>query len=369
MRRLLLALTITPTVGWKAIYQILSSGVGEECWYWSSEEWLEQCPFLKPAQCDQLSDKVSLVSLEAYERKLECMKVGYISIVDEEYSSILKEIFDPPWVLFYKGDYKLLQQPGLGVVGSRKTTHYGRNVTQKLVPELAHEGWVITSGLASGIDSISHESTIMAKGKTIAVLGSGIDVVYPKSNKSLYSRIVNEGLIISEYPPGTEPRAGFFPRRNRIISGISHGVVVIEAAKKSGSLITAHCALEQGREVFAVPGSIFDHQSVGTNILIQQNGAKLVTNTKDILNELSHIHIRKENNESTLKGLNEGIMVDDIEKEIIEFLALEKRHINEIQSYTSKSIIDLGHLLLKMEMNGLIRALPGSYYQRLEISS
>lgn len=368
MRRILLGLSLTPKVGWKTIHKIILEGIETSCFNWSVQQWRERYVFLKEEQCVQLSLFLRDEKIRVFEESLESKGISYISIIDDEYSGVLKEIFDPPWILYTRGNLSLLQNPALSIVGSRKTSQYGRIVTQKITPELVREGWVIVSGLALGIDAISHESTLKAKGKTIGVLGSGIDIIYPEHNRDIYHQMKNNGLIISEYPPGTAPHPSFFPRRNRIIAGLSHGTIVIEAAKQSGSLITAHCALEQGREVFAIPGSIFDRHSVGTNLLIQQHGAKLVTNTQDILQELLHVTLPK-GTENKMKRLDEGKMVEDIEKEILELLWHEKVHMNELSLKTKLPFAELTKVILKMEMKGLIKALPGSYYQHIELSS
>lgn len=368
MRRILLGLSLTPKVGWKTIQKIIIEGIDTSCFDWNAQQWGDRYNFLKEEQSVQLSLSVKEEKIKAIEESLDSKGISYITIIDEEYSELLKEIFDPPWILYTRGDISLLQKPALSIVGSRKTSQYGRLVTQKITPELVREGWVIVSGLALGIDAVSHDSTLKAKGKTIGVLGSGIDVIYPEHNRDIYQQIQSNGLIISEYPPGIVPHPSFFPRRNRIIAGLSYGTIVIEAAKKSGSLITAHCALEQGREVFAIPGSIFDHHSVGTNLLIQQHGAKLVTNTQDILQELLHVSLPK-GTENTRKRLNEGIMVEDIEKKVLELLWHEKVHMNEISLKTKLPFAELTKVILKLEMKGLIKALPGSYYQHIELLS
>lgn len=368
MRKLLLGLSLTPKVGWKTIHKLIIEGIDDSCFEWNVQQWRSRYVFLNEDQSVQLSLSVTKEKINAFEEGLKEKGISYISILDEQYPELLKEIFDPPWILFTKGDTSLLQRPSLSIVGSRKTSQYGRLVTQKITPELVGKGWVIVSGLALGIDAVSHESTLKAKGKTIGVLGSGIDVIYPEHNKHIYQQMQDAGLIISEYPPGTPPHPSFFPRRNRIIAGLTYGTIVIEAAKQSGSLITAHCALEQGREVFAIPGSIFDRHSVGTNLLIQQHGAKLVTNTHDILQELAHVTL-PQGKENMKKRLNEGIVVDDIEKEVLELLSYEKVHMNELSHKLKIPFTELTKVILKMEMKGLIKALPGSYYQHNKLSS
>ncbi|WP_223700247.1 DNA-processing protein DprA [Sutcliffiella deserti] len=211
--------------------------------------------------------------------------IRIISLFDESYPKLLKEIYDPPLILYTKGDYKLLQSRMLGVVGTREVTEYGQKSLSMIIPQLVKEGFTTVSGLARGVDTLAHKNTIENKGKTIAVLGSGILQIYPKENQFLANTISSDHLLLSEYPPFTAPKKWHFPKRNRIISGLSEGVVIIEAKEKSGSLITADQAIEQGREVFAVPGSILCSSSRGTNSLIQQ-GAKLVTSVADIIEEL-----------------------------------------------------------------------------------
>ncbi|HEY8342544.1 MAG TPA: DNA-processing protein DprA [Calditerricola sp.] len=219
--------------------------------------------------------------------RLARLEVGLLTYWDAAYPSLLAHIADPPPVLFVRGDLKALDAPGLAIVGTRRPTPYGRAAARRLAFDAAGQGWTVVSGLAAGIDGEAHLGALEAGGTTVAVLGCGVDVVYPRQHRRLYERIWREGgLVLSELPPGTPPQKGFFPRRNRIISGLSHGVVVVEAGEKSGSLITADLALEQGREVFAVPGSIFSPESRGPHALIQQ-GAKLVTGIDDVLSELA----------------------------------------------------------------------------------
>lgn len=216
------------------------------------------------------------------------MKIEEISIESEEYPEQLRNIYDAPLRLYVLGNKALLSGKGIAIVGSRKATKYGEKIALQLSERLSENGINIISGLALGIDTCAHLGTLQKNniGKTVAVLGSGLDEIYPKQNIELAKKIIkNGGCIISEYPLGTKPEKLNFPQRNRIISGLSKGVVVVEASGKSGSLITAEFALEQGREVFAVPGNILDFTSVGTNNLIKQ-GAKLVTNYMDILEEI-----------------------------------------------------------------------------------
>ncbi|WP_078380909.1 DNA-processing protein DprA [Sutcliffiella halmapala] len=217
--------------------------------------------------------------------KYEERNIQTITIFDECYPPLLKEIFDPPIILYIKGDKTLLHSRCLGVVGTRNMSDYGEIALKRIIPPLINKGFSMVSGLARGIDTLAHTLSIKHYGRTIAVLGSGILQVYPKENQSLANQIATQHLLLSEYPPFTSPKKWHFPKRNRIISGLSEGVIIIEAKEKSGSLITADQALDQGREVFAIPGSIMSNTSTGTNSLIQQ-GAKLVMSYQDILQEL-----------------------------------------------------------------------------------
>ena len=212
------------------------------------------------------------------------MKIEEITIDSKEYPEKLKNIYDPPRKIYLIGNKSLLYQKGIAIVGARDATQYGKKIAYNLAKELSEQNIVIISGLALGIDSYAHTGTV--QGRTIAVLGSGIDNIYPKENLELAREIIkNKGCIISEYPLGTKPERLHFPQRNRIISGLSNGVVVIEASKKSGALITAEFALEQGKEVFAVPGDLNKKQSEGTNQLIK-DGAILLTSATDILENI-----------------------------------------------------------------------------------
>jgi len=209
-----------------------------------------------------------------------------ITVFEKEYPELLKQIYQPPWALFAKGDVSLLKkEPKLAVVGSRQATPYGKNAIRSIFPGLIEKEVLIVSGLASGIDAMAHEYTMSNRGKTIAVIAGGLYHIYPKENMSLAVEMMKSQLVLSEYPPDTRPLKWHFPARNRIISGLSMGTFIIEAKQKSGSLITANYAVNEGREVFSLPGSIFNPNSTGTNDIIQQ-GAKLVTKAEDILDEI-----------------------------------------------------------------------------------
>jgi len=214
------------------------------------------------------------------------IKIDKININNKFYPQKLKNIYDPPKELYIIGNKYILNKPSIAIIGCRECSDYGKKVAQKFAYELSKKGFVIISGLAKGIDSFAHIGTLYAKEKTIAVLGSSIDNIYPKENIELARKIIKYGgCIVSEFPIGTKPEKMNFPQRNRIISGLSNGVLVVEAREKSGTLITVDFALEQGREVFCVPGNIDSVNSIGTNELLKQ-GAKLVTNIKEIIEEI-----------------------------------------------------------------------------------
>ncbi len=213
-------------------------------------------------------------------------QIQLITYEDQRYPYLLKQIYDPPLVLFAKGNLALLKKDAVAMVGCRMCSTYGKKIAFQIAGDLTKQGYIIISGMAKGIDGYAHQGALAKKGGTIAVLGSGVDVIYPKQNEKLYDCILAQnGLILSEYIPGAKPIARHFPARNRIISGLAKGVVVVEAKARSGSLITVDFALEQGREVFAIPGNLNNPNAAGTNRLIQQ-GAKLVTDVDDIREEL-----------------------------------------------------------------------------------
>jgi len=286
--------------------------------------------------------------------------IGAIAIEDENYPKNLCEIYDPPFILYYKGNIKCLNGFNVAVVGSRKPTVYGRQAADLIAGGLAQNGIAIVSGMAFGIDTISHEATVKNNGQTIGVLGSGIDEksFYPKQNLRLMDEIIDKnGIIISEYPIGSPSLPQNFPHRNRIISGISLGVIVVEAAEKSGSLITAKFALDQNKEIFAVPGSIFSDLSAGPNNLIKM-GAKPVSSAKDILDALSL-------NQAADFKESRNIIPDTAEEKIIlEHLTHNPLHIDELKRLTNLDIKTLSGVLTMMEMKGKTRNLGGMNYVR-----
>ncbi len=286
--------------------------------------------------------------------KAEKEKVRILFIKDKEFPEKLKTISYPPLFLYVKGNF--LQDKNLiAIIGSRKPTSYGKEVAYKFSKKLAENNVGIVSGLARGIDSISHIGALDSGGYTIGVLGCGVDIVYPAENRELFKKIIkNGGAIISEFPFGTKPKKENFPMRNRIISGLCEGIVVIEAGRKSGTLITAKWALNQGREVFAIPGSVFSSQSEGTHYLIKE-GANMITSPEEILDyfgwkkEVDSLKIKKE------------IEVTEEEKEILSHLSFYPQHVEEIFAKVDRPPFEILSILTELELKGLVENLPGKY--------
>ncbi|MEW6661229.1 MAG: DNA-processing protein DprA [Bacillota bacterium] len=288
--------------------------------------------------------------------RLEKENICVASVEDETYPNMLKTIQDPPPVLFWRGNY-LSNEKAIAIVGSRKATHYGKHVAETLARGLSVEGFLIVSGMARGIDTSAHLGALATDGLTTAVLGCGLDIVYPPENRELMERIQKQGAVVSEFPLGTRPESKNFPARNRIISGLSLGVVVVEAAEKSGALITVDYALDQGRDVFAVPGPITSPNSAGTNQLIKQ-GAKLVSCVQDIVEEYgvpAQVAF-KWGDENSLEGLTPD------EQIVLEALGSTPVHGDFlVQSLAIQASVIQG-ILLHLELKGLIRQLPGKHF-------
>jgi len=298
-----------------------------------------------------------------------------ISLSDPEYPSRLKEIYDPPVVLFVKGSVEVLAQPGIAMVGTRHPTPYGSGMAERLSTDLAARGLVIISGLARGVDTASHRGAVAAKGKTVAVLGTGIDVMYPRENTRLAEQILAlGGALITEFPVGTSPTPQNFPIRNRIISGMSAGVLVVEAAEYSGTRITSRCALEQNRDVYAVPGNVTNKNSWGPNTLIKQ-GAKLVATWEDVWEELpAEVQAALSALSSSLQNESPGaetasLFPDEVssphEKKILRLLkADESTHIDQLVELleAEMSSSEIFSALFELELNGKVRQLPGKNF-------
>ena len=304
----------------------------------------------------------------AVERDLNWLHAGpdrhILTLDSRHYPALLREIADPPPVLFIEGDQLLLNHPQLAIVGSRNPSPIGAETCHEFARSLAARGLVITSGLALGIDAAAHQGALAAGGSTIAVTGTGLDRVYPASHRQLAAEIVAQGAMVSEFPPGTAPRPDHFPRRNRIISGLSLGTLVAEAAVRSGSLITAMQALEQGREVFAIPGSIHNPLARGCHALLR-NGAKLVEEICDIIDELDHflpaspaMATDRHRIDVSASGL------DQQQQKVIKNLGFEATSMDTLINRTGLSADMLAPMLLSLELMGIIVSTPGGHYMR-----
>jgi DNA processing protein len=284
-----------------------------------------------------------------------------LRVNDASYPPQLKEIADPPPLLFVRGKPELLSGPQIAIVGSRNPSTSGLEIAFSFAKTLSQCGFTITSGLALGIDAASHLGALKANGYTIAVAGTGLDRIYPARHKDLATDIVNTGAMISEFPPGTTAKANHFPRRNRIISGLCLGLLVVEAAKQSGSLITARMALEQNREVFAIPGSIHNPLARGCNALIRE-GAKLVETTQDILEELSQYYQQDED----LTPTPMQSTLDLEQQTLLNLVMFSPTSIDTLVENTNESVEVISSMLLILELQGFLEACPGGGYTRIK---
>ena len=291
---------------------------------------------------------------------LEKSPFKLITIFDEEYPDNLRNIYDPPPVLFMHGEFLECDYDAIAIVGTRKCTQYGRQVTEMLVKELVRNKITIVSGFARGIDTAAHRTALKNKGRTIAVLGNGIDQVYPPENRELRIELVSQGVYCSEFPLGTKPDAQNFPRRNRIISGLSLGTVVIEAGQKSGALLTSNYSINQNRETFAIPGKITSKVSAGTNQLIQQ-GAKPVLKVDDILEEIEQLRKFPENRRQLKINFN----FTPEEKKIYDNLTFEPLHIDSLADKTGIDTQQILATLLSLELKGAAKQFAGKMFAKI----
>lgn len=304
---------------------------------------------------DNLVKARQTLDLEAELAKLNKLNISVLTWDSSDYPELLKTISDPPITLYIRGNLMPQDEWALAVVGTRRATAYGKECTRMLVSGLVENGITVVSGLAYGIDTEAHRTAIRSGGRTIAVMGCGVDIIYPAENRKLAQAIVENGAIISEYPLGTNPESGNFPRRNRIISGLSLGVLFVEGSHQSGARITTNFALEQGREVLAVPGSILRKAGSGPNYLIQ-NGAKLVTSVEDILEELNLTMIAQHTEARAIIPDNETEAI------LLEQLSSDPTHIDDLGEATGLPAPDIASTLTLMELKGMVRQVGGMNY-------
>lgn len=296
------------------------------------------------------------LDLDAEMEKLARAGVRVLVWDDPAFPRLLREIPNPPFALYLKGEIKPEDDWSVAVVGTRRASAYGREVTRQIVADLVRNRITIVSGLARGIDAEAHRAAVEAKGRTLAVLGSGVDVIYPPEHLKLSQAILEHGALVSEYPLGTQPEAGNFPPRNRIISGLSLGSLIVEGEESTGARITIEDALEQGRETFAVPGNLFRRESRGPNGMIQRGEAKLVTGAADILEELNLTMVEQH------QQVRAAVPANDLETTLLGRLSAEPVHIDELGRETGRPIAEVSSTLALMELKGMVKQVGGMNY-------
>ena len=356
----LFALSLIPQIG-PARMQALIQAFG-------SAERVFQASHSQLVTVKGISDKIAReIAANRYQdsaaellEKLDKLKINVLTFWDESFPELLKSIYGAPSILYYCGEILPSDARAVAIVGTRRPTEYGLTIAARLARELVGNGITVVSGLAVGIDSAAHRGALEGGGRTIAVLGSSLDRLYPPENRDLARKIAKSGVVLSEFPPGTKPDPGNFPQRNRIISGLSLGIVIIEAGKKSGALITAEHALEQGREVFVVPGNITSTKHQGSHDLIKQ-GAKLIQSVDDILEELEP-HLRNEPDTHHEPEIRVSLSPD--ETEIMKHVINEPIQIDALSLRCNMPTGKLLSILLSLELKGVIRSLEGKRYVR-----
>jgi DNA processing protein len=374
------ALNMTPGIGPRAAAKLLERFGSAEAVYRATRAELERVRLL-PEAVDSIIARDMHEKAEAEIENVRELGGDILVLDDGVYPSLLREIYDPPITLYVKGAwFECLEQPCIAIVGSRKCSTYGQNAASMLARDLAQRGVTIVSGFARGIDAAAHRGAIEGRGRTVAVIGTGIDEVYPRDHKKLADEVLDAGgAIVTQFPLTTPPVSENFPYRNRIISGLSLGVIVVEAAENSGSLITARLGIEQNREVFAVPGNITSRNSFGTNYLIKGAGAKLIQQWQDVATELPpQIAARilpppltdKQGEKKKEKSLADQLSLvpqglSGFEQSVFKLLSPDNpAHIDALVNQSRLTIPDLTAALLTLEMRDLVRALPGKCFVR-----
>lgn len=351
-----LGFSLVPEIGPKRLSLLLNRFGDLACAWAASEAQLAQAGLDKQPLANLVQARRTL-DLDAEMQKVAKAGARLLTLVDDEYPALLKTVPDAPAVLYIRGTLMPDDQRALSIVGTRRATSYGRDAAYHFARHLAEQGVTIISGLAHGVDTAAHRGALDAGGRTIAVLGCGIDRIYPADNHKLAADIVRSGALLSEFPIGTPPEAFNFPRRNRIISGLTLGVLVVEAPDKSGALITTITAAEQGREVFAVPGNIFSPMSGGTNRLIQ-DGAKLVMKVEDILDELNLAHTAVQTS-----AITERIApANDTEGRLLEHLGADPVHVDDLTRLCGLPVSVVSSTLTILELKGLARMVGHMQY-------
>jgi DNA processing protein len=353
-KRYWIGFTLVKGIGAVRFQRLLECfGDAESAWRAAPAELAEAGLSLK--MIERLAAVRQKVDLARIWDQIQSKGIKVLTWLDEAYPQRLKEIEQPPPVLYLRGELLPEDTWAVAIVGTRRVTPYGRQVTEEIASFLAANGVTVVSGLARGVDAIAHNAALKAGGRTLAVLGSGVDKIYPPENRALAGQIFEHGAILSDYAPGTPPESSNFPPRNRIISGLSMAVVVTEAGETSGALITAEFAAEQGREIFAVPGNILAPQSKGTNKLIQQ-GALPLLSASDIMQALNLTRVGQH------KAARKALPANDVEAKLLTAMGEEPLHVDEIRNQTGLPVEKVSATLVMMELKGMVRQVGNMHY-------
>jgi len=363
-----LALTLTPGIAARLSARLLREYGSPEGVFRAPLTGIEACNVPAPA-AQAIFRKQLFWRAEKEVDALRKLGGKLLNWKEPQYPQALLQIYDPPVLLYVRGDAQVLNSPSLSIVGTRRPTVYGSQMAERMGRDLAARGLTIVSGLARGIDAIAHQGATAVGGRAIGVLGTGIDVCYPKENKKLYEKVLERGAIVSEFPTGSHPAPENFPVRNRIIAGMPLGVVIVEGKQYSGSLITARLAMEFGREVFGVPGNVTQEVSFAPNLLIKQ-GAKLVTNAEDVIEELPTpvraALVKAEAVETEQRNLLLVDSLSPVQRKLYELLnAEESRHIDDIVDTSGLNSSEVLATLFDLEMQGIVRQLPGKQFSKV----
>lgn len=365
----LLTLNAIPELGSIRIKRLLDYFGSAQKIFSASTYELQRVQGMRPNIAQNIKFKKNKFDIKKELEKAKKNGIKIIALGDKEYPENLKSIYDPPIILYVKGNFEEKDNLAIAIVGSRRASIYGLTCAEKFAAELADLNITVVSGMARGVDSASHRGALKAKSRTIAVLGSGLLNIYPPENKKLFEEISEFGTVISEFPLDTKPFAGNFPKRNRIISGLSLGVIVVEASRNSGALITADLALEQGREVFAVPGKLDSVNSFGVNALIKQ-GAKLITSVDDVISELgprfNHLlNASQKSEKPSEKTLTKpNFNLNEEEAALFELLQKDSKQIDELVQESHLPVANVLSTLMSLELKHAIKQLPGKIFVR-----
>ncbi|MWC26580.1 DNA-processing protein DprA [Paenibacillus sp. MMS18-CY102] len=360
--KMLVLLHDIPGIGWRTIKKAVDAQLWQRTMLDSPEPWLTAG--FRPEQANQAAIRFSecQIGYDSIIKKYEQRNAQVITVESDEYPDALRNIHEPPWVLYAIGSLELLHRHTVSIVGTRTPTAYGRHMTELLASGFAERGLTVISGLAKGIDGVAHEASVGRTGSTIAVLGTPIDRIYPPQHASLFRRIAKQGLLLSEAPIGTAFHPGLFPLRNRIIAGLSAGTVVIEAAERSGSLITAEQAFSFDRELFALPGPVTSPKSSGTNQLIADGKARIIRSTEDWFKHLPYMDMESNDQNSHSSASNELELLSEDERSVYELLLDHPCSTDELHELTGMPLGHLHAVLINLCINRKVQQQHGSTY-------